>query len=158
MSFLAGRAKRKRERVKSQVLNRSQTVFTVQDKDAVHAVLDRVKTELSCKEKNRKDNLLVGVNECIKSLEKEGAISLVILAMARKKKSNLPFNELLGHIECICSETGECLCGMFSHLPSNLELKDSWLCRHTCHPTSCFAQNSWTSCVCEDSICNWDSS
>ncbi len=124
MSVLAGRVKRKRERVKSQALSHPRTVFTVKDKDAVHAVLDRVKAELVCKEKNRKDNLLVGANECIKSLEKEGAISLVIISMARKKKSNLSFNELLGHVECICSETGECLCGMFSHLSPNLELKD----------------------------------
>ncbi len=96
--------------MKSQALNHLQNVFTVKDKDAIHALLDRVRTELQCKEKSRKDNLLVGVNECIKRLEKEEAISLVILAMVRKKKSNLSFNELLGHVERICSETGACLC------------------------------------------------
>ncbi len=92
--------------MKSQPLNHPQTVFTLQDKDAIHTVLDRVRTELPCKEESRKDNLLVGVNECIKSLEKEGAISLVILAMVRKRKSNLSFNALLGHVEHLCSETG----------------------------------------------------
>ncbi len=92
--------------MKSQSLNHLQTVYTVQDKDAVHTVLDRVRTELPYKEESRNDNLLVGVNECIKSLEKDGAIRLVILAVVRKKKSNLSFNALLDHVERLCSETG----------------------------------------------------